>query len=334
MSRALSIAAPAAAEPGKAEAAGRMCPADYAHSPRSLDRPADIVADTLYVVGGLYGNLPALDAVERLAAAEAGPVSIVVNGDFHWFDAEPAWFAEVERRVARHVATRGNIETEIARADDIGAGCGCAYPEFVGDDLVARSNDILGQLREVALASPDAVRRLASLAMTQVARVGALAVGIVHGDAAALAGWRFSHQALDDAVNRPWIEAMARAACVDVFASTHTCLAALRDYRFAERRLTIVNNGAAGMPNFAGSHFGLLSRISVTPSPHRPAYGFVRDGVHIDALPIAYDTEAFLRQFLGRWPEGTAAHASYFGRLVAGPAHNLAQAWRGESSAG
>ncbi len=107
----------------------------------------DLTADTLYVVGGLYGNLAALAAIERLAAAEQTP-RIVFNGDFHWFDAEPDWFAEIERGVARHRALRGNVETEIARDDDIGAGCGCAYPETVDDGVVRRSNEILAQLRD------------------------------------------------------------------------------------------------------------------------------------------------------------------------------------------
>ena len=87
---------------------------------------------------------------------------------------------------------------------------------------------------------------------------------------------------------------MRRAARVDVFASTHTCLAALRDFELRAGRLTIINNGAAGMPNFSGTRFGLLSRIATTPSPHRPLYGLVRDGVHIDAIPLAYDDDAFL----------------------------------------
>src|SRR6267154_181150 len=92
-------------------------------------RPAEFSAETLYVVGGLYGNLAAAQAVERLAAAERGDVAIVYNGDFHWFDAADYWFDAVERAVASHRALRGNVETEIARADDIGAGCGCAYPD-------------------------------------------------------------------------------------------------------------------------------------------------------------------------------------------------------------
>ena len=41
-----------------------MCPADYAYSPGVFDRAPDFEAQTLYVVGGLYGNLAALDAIE------------------------------------------------------------------------------------------------------------------------------------------------------------------------------------------------------------------------------------------------------------------------------
>lgn len=40
-------------------------------------------------------------------------------------------------------------------------------------------------------------------------------------------------------------------ASVDVFASTHTCLPAL--CRFDGDEKVVINNGAAGMPNFATS---------------------------------------------------------------------------------
>ena len=104
-----------------ATAAGRMCPADYRYAPAVFDRPHEFQAETLYVVGGLYGNLAALDAIEKLAAAERGAVEIVFNGDFHWFDADESWFSAVADRVAGHRAIRGNVETEIARAGDIGS---------------------------------------------------------------------------------------------------------------------------------------------------------------------------------------------------------------------
>ncbi len=307
--------------------AGRMCPRDYRYPPSVFARPADIEAQTLYVVGGLYGNLAALDAVERLAAQERAPVTVVFNGDHHWFDAEPEWFSEIEARVAPYTAMRGNVETEIARAHDIDAGCGCAYPASVGEDIVRRSNEILGELRTAAAALPGTAARLGRLPMHMVAQLGSLRVGIVHGDALALAGWGFAQDALD-ATDRGRLADIRRASQIDVFASTHTCLAALRDFTLADGRLTIVNNGAAGMPNFAGSRFGLLSRIAVSPSPHETLYGTMRDGIHIDAIALHYDQSAFLDRFLARWPAGSPAHASYYRRIVDGPDYTIARASR------
>jgi hypothetical protein len=219
------------------------------------------------------------------------------------------------------------VETEIARAADIGAGCGCAYPASVDEDVVRRSNEILVDLRRTADALPGSAKRLAALPMHLVAQVGGLRVGIVHGDAVALAGWSFAHDALDDPDSQPALDAIHRAARVDMFASTHTCLAALRDFALREGRLSIINNGAAGMPNFSGLRGGLITRIATTPFPHRRCYGISRDGVSIDALPLDYDHDGFLDLFLARWPRGSAAHASYFQRLTSGPAYRMAQAW-------
>jgi hypothetical protein len=303
---------------------GRTCPADYGYAPSVFARAPDFSSETLYVVGGLYGNLAALAALEALAAAERSRSKIVFNGDFHWFDAEPDWFAAIERGVAPHRALRGNVESEIGRAKDIGAGCGCAYPASVDDGVVQRSNDILAMLATVV---PEAARtRLRGLPMHLVAQVGDLRIGIVHGDACSLAGWRFAHDALDAARNQSWLGDVRRASHIDVFASTHTCLAALRDFTLSAGRLTIVNNGAAGMPNFAGARFGVATRIGTTPSPHSPLYGLQRDSVHIDAIALPYAQDAFLERFMARWPADSPAYDSYHERIVNGPDYTIAQA--------
>jgi hypothetical protein len=39
---------------------GRSCPLAYRYQPEALAQPAQLEADTLYVVGGLYGNPAAL----------------------------------------------------------------------------------------------------------------------------------------------------------------------------------------------------------------------------------------------------------------------------------
>lgn len=304
--------------------AGRVCPLDYVYQPSVLARAPDFSSDALYAVGGLYGNQAALTAVEALAAREREKQTLVFNGDFHWVDAEPAWFAEIERGVSPHRALRGNVETEISRIEDIGAGCGCDYPTTVSEDVVRRSNETLLQLR--AGTPPDARARLRALPMHLVAQVGPLRIGVVHGDAQSLAGWQFAQEALDDADNRPWLDNARVASQIDVFACTHTGQAALRDYALATGRLTVVNNGTAGMPNFKGVRFGVITRIATTPSPHQSLYGIARDGVHIDAVAVDYDHAAFLDRFLKRWPQGSPAHELYYARIADGPDYTLAQA--------
>jgi hypothetical protein len=294
---------------------GRTCPLSYRYPPRSLDREPQVAAEILYVVGGLYGNVEALEALESLAARENRPVTVVFNGDFHWFDVEAGEFAEVDRRVLAHRAIRGNVETEIAH-DDEAAGCGCAYPSEVSDADVLRSNEILARLRRTARGDEGARARLAALPMHLTARVGEARVAIVHGDAASLAGWGFAHDRLADPRHARWVESAFRDARVDVFASTHTCLPALREFAGG----VVANNGAAGMPNFRATRFGLLTRISTCPyaGPEKIS-GVERAGAFVEALRIDYDHEAWTRRFLRSWPAGSAAHDSYFRRIADGP---------------
>jgi len=302
---------------------GRACPVHYRYDPASLARAPEIVADTLYVVGGLYGNIPALDAIERLAASEHGRARVVFNGDFNWFDVAPEDFLAVNERVLRHAALRGNVETE-AGTDDDAAGCGCAYPESVGDADVERSNEILRRLRATARRFPALRVAIAALPMTAVAGVGGIRVAIVHGDAESLAGWGFAHDRLEDPTHGPRLAWWMREAQADVFACSHTCLPALRLLRFDGGRATVINNGAAGMPNFAGTRFGVATRISVHPAPPEAVlYGDRAGAVHVDAVRVDYDHEAWVRRFLDAWPEGSAAHRSYFERIVEGPCHVL-----------
>jgi len=307
-------------------APGRINPQDYSYDPSCFDRRPDWAAEVLYVVGGLYGNLAALDALDALLAAETAPTTVVFNGDFHWFDAQPGWFLEVEERLRSYHRTRGNVETELARRDDVGAGCGCAYPPSVDDDTVRRSNLILEALRATAVRLEGVQERLSALPPQLLAEVADVRVGIVHGDATSLAGWGFDAAAMDDPARRAWLAEIGRVSRVDVFASTHTCAAALRTVRLPSGPLTVINNGAAGMPNFAATPFGVVSRIAVSPSPHRPLYGVAHAGVHVDAIALPYDAPAFLQRFLRRWPPGSAAHRSYFRRIVAGPDACVAQA--------
>lgn len=296
---------------------GRSCPLSYRYSAQVFDRPEDLQADTLYVVGGLYGNLDALDAVEHLFNTEAGSKRMVFNGDFHWFDVEPGLFAAVHERVQRHTALRGNVETELA-SDDDGAGCGCAYPHHVDDADVERSNSILRQLRETSRQFGAWRSGLPSLPMHLVAGVGGLRVGIVHGDAESLAGWRFDPAMLDDPANQPWLQQVFAQANVDVFASSHTCAPALHG---VDAQRWVINNGAAGMASHAGHTHGLVTRISVRPAPDRvPVLQQCQvQGVYVQAVRVDFDDARWQQRFLAMWPEGSPAHRSYWQRIVHGP---------------
>lgn len=315
-----------AAQPMIDPGPGRNCPVGYRYSPRVFDREPQLEAEVLYVVGGLYGNVDALEAVLALAAREPRPATLVFNGDFHWFDVRPDDFAAISRAVLAHAALRGNVETEIA-VDESEAGCGCAYPADVGDAEVSRSNEIIERLRATARHVPDVRERLGKLPMHLTARVGGARIGIVHGDAASLAGWGFAHDRLDDPGHGRWIRSAFRDGKVDLFASTHTCLPALRLFDVEGRRCAVANNGAAGMPNFAGTSFGLLTRIASLPfAGSARVYGCDLAGVHVEALRIDYDARRSLERFVASWPEGSAAHASYHRRIVEGPRHGVPQA--------
>lgn len=139
-------------------AAGRHCPLAYRHDPTDVSAsPESSAADVLYVIGGLYGNSLALDAIEAMAQAERTKgrrVELVFNGDFHWFDAEAATFRAINSRVMRHTALLGNVEYELAEPHT-GAGCGCAYPESVEAAIVARSNRIMARLQKVVAECPN-----------------------------------------------------------------------------------------------------------------------------------------------------------------------------------
>ncbi|MFN3812668.1 MAG: hypothetical protein ACK4S6_18845 [Roseateles asaccharophilus] len=303
----------------EAAEAGRLCPMDYRYRPEDIAAAPTLPAlqqlDALWVVGGLYGNREALDAL--LGAYRADPArrkALVFNGDFHWFDAEPAWFAEIQAEVDCHLATRGNVETELARESIGAAGCGCAYPEEVSEATVQHSNRIIERLHAVL---PEAQRRrLADLPRFVRAEVAGLAVAIVHGDAHSLAGWNFSREALQSAQARQAAQAACDAAQVRVFASSHTCLPVVSDLGGGQH--WVINNGAAGMPNAPGALHGLCTRIAGT-APKEAIEHRHSGALHLSLQAIHYDQDAWWRRFERCWPPGSDAHESYAARMRQGP---------------
>jgi hypothetical protein len=323
---------------------GRACPSSYRYRPEALARPARLEADPLYVVGGLYGNLVALRAVlERAAREPGGPAAIVFNGDFHWLDVDPDDFRAVSQTVLAHHAIKGNVEAELASEDE-DAGCGCAYPDYVGDDVVDRSNQVIARLRATASRFPDLVRRLGELPRYLTASVAGERVGILHGDPESLAGWRLALEAMepgDPAVRRQvgWhgqpttpavlLDWFGRAG-VTVFASTHTGLPYAQVVPDGGGDRLVVNNGAAGLPNFAGTGYGLITRLSSDPRPPADSlYGATVGALRCDALPVRFDLAEWTARFLAQWPPGTAGHDQYLARITRGTQLRPHQAARG-----
>lgn len=311
---------------------GRHCPTRYRTTASDLRNTQAVAAQTLYIIGGLYGNHAALGRILEMVNEERKqrlPAPILVfNGDFNWFNADRTTFHQINQTVLQHLAVSGNVEMELAEPSS-GAGCGCAYPPHVNDDVVQRSNEIMTVLQSVAATQSQVTQQLARLPLNLKFKVGDLNIGVVHGDPDSVAGWGLALENMPDvgsdtATIRHWFS----NADVDVFASTHTCVAYMQDFEIHGRRRLVVNNGAAGMPNFHGDLRGLISRISIFPSIHNGVYGTRSGGVFFDALPVAWDNHAWQAWFNAHWPKGSPAAESYGSRIHYGPDHSSGSAFR------
>jgi hypothetical protein len=327
--------------------AGRTCPIEYAYTPQSFTRLPDLYADTIYIIGGLYGNLDALDAIvemQRREEADGGRVTLFFNGDFNWFNLDSAEFDAINRAVFVHRAIIGNVEAELSAERLSQVGCGCGYPEYIGEDVVERSNAIIARLKETAAQKSEIAEELSRLPLNAVVSVGDERVAVVHGDARSLAGWEFAAEVLEPpnirlrrSLSVPEtlltrcveMEAYFRIAGVRIFASTHTGLPVAQTYEVDSRRCLLINNGCAGMPNFKGERCGVITRISADSRPPKQSlYGCKIGRLRCDALAVRYDHDSFMRRFLTNWPKGSPAYESYYWRLMEGPDYTLQEAVR------
>jgi len=149
--------------------------------------------------------------------------------------------------------------------------------------------------------------------------VGDLRVGIVHGDATSLSGWAFARENLQTEAQRAALQPWFDDAEVDVFASSHTCAPIFSSVPGGKGRRWVLNNGAAGMPNLQGDAAGLFTRIAVKPFKGPELRHSVQWGrVHMEAIAITVEQDAWLTQFQQHWPSGSDAHTSYFDRITLG----------------
>jgi hypothetical protein len=115
-----------------------------------------------------------------------------------------------------------------------------------------------------------------------------------------------------------------------VLASSHTGLPYAQVIPDAPGRRLVVNNGAAGLPNFAGSTYGVITRLSSDPRvPADSLYGTTVGGLRCDAVAVRFDLDAWTARFLARWPPGSPGHRSYYTRITGGTHLRLEQAARG-----
>jgi len=194
--------------------ADSSCPISYRYSPSSLSaaqcRDIKLEHRTVYVIGGLYGNYAALQYILQLAAQDpSGPVTLIFNGDFNFFNADTASFQAINDIVLNggkhHIATRGNIETEIS--NDTFRNCGCAYPEWVDSGVVSRSDAITQRLFTTAHLPQFAstiTPRLAALPRFFTFRFAGSSdrIAVVHGDVHSLSGWEFSVETLRQSLGK------------------------------------------------------------------------------------------------------------------------------------
>ncbi len=302
--------------------AGRACPADYRIAQDAFVGDPQRTCDVLYVVGGLYGNPFALSAVNDLVAQEGADAKslVVFNGDMHWFDKTAENFAQLEERVAEkgYVPLVGNVEAELCRQAEVGVGCGCAYPDCTPDDAVSRSNHIHKMLSIAVDQQPQLKELLQGRPATMLVDVAGRKVAITHGDEKLIGGWDCSRESLQDVMRQDEVDSFMEANDIDVLVTTHTCApVALRLARGA-----VINNGAAGLPNFEGEHYGLAIRIA--ESPHEDAlFGTELDGFYVQAVPVRYDHDVYLEWFDDLWDECSPAAISYRDRIVNGPNDQL-----------
>jgi hypothetical protein len=119
-------------------------------------------------------------------------------------------------------------------------------------------------------------------------------------------------------------------AKVSVFASTHTGLRFAQVIADGRQGRLVINNGSAGLPGFADTTHGVITRLSSDQRvPADSLYGTTLGRLRCDALPVRFDLARWTARFLVQWPPGSPGHRAYFGRITTGTHLRLKQTARG-----
>lgn len=287
---------------------GRICPIDYKIDSKLFKNINNINYETIYIAGGIYGNYFALKSLVEMAKKDNA--FIILNGDYHWFDYDYYSFLCIEDIIKDYMVLNGNVEKELLRNES--TGCGCAYPNYVDDDVVKRSNHIHSCLKH-NIQDNKIIAKISSRKEVCTIRLKDYLIGISHGDEKSVAGWSCSNISLRNNERQKEIINFMDSLQLNVFATSHTC----EPIMMYDENHIVINNGAAGMPNFNKSGEGVVTRISFSESIDR-IYGSKVGELYIDAVAIKYDNEAFIKWFETHWKKGTPAHISYFDRILNG----------------
>nr|WP_075574050.1 hypothetical protein [Ezakiella massiliensis] len=295
--------------------AGRTCPIDYHLSAEDFEE-VKLNDQPMLVVGGLYGNRFSLD--ELKAIQKSLSAKMILNGDVHWFDKDYEDFLYVEEKISDDLKIVGNVECELRRNDDIGAGCGCAYPSFASDASVERSNQIHKELKTMFVGHKDLKAFLKDRPKAFIIENYGLRFLIIHGDEKSVAGWDNDKSRLVDEDRQIELKDFCQKKNIDAVLCTHTCSQVI----FEWEDHVLVNNGASGMNSVKGGGNGLYTKISKEKSAHA-IYSKEITGVFIELMPLHYDKAPMVEWFDQVWPKDSPAEISYRDRIVNGVSDDL-----------
>lgn len=289
---------------------GRNCSLAYILNKNWTENIVDAKSDVLYIVGGLYGNLFALNKINELAKSENA--QIIFNGDMHWFDVKEEDFLTIEKNSeVNSTKLLGNVEYELISKDDL-LGCGCNYPEDVESGVVERSN-IIHKIMKENVKDNEILEDIKSREKTLVIRYFDKNIAITHGDEKSMSGWECSYDNLQNKKRQKELDSWFEKNNIDIMATTHTCLPVV----YNNGKNIVVNNGASGMANIINTTYGLVTRIAKTSSPLAIISEKIGN-VYIELIKIEFDINKFLEWFESVWDNDSPASISYKNRIING----------------
>lgn len=272
--------------------------------------------DNIFVVGGLYGNIEA--CLELLSLREEYPNSLFIfNGDLHWFDKDYEDFMLVERLTDYGIRLLGNVEAELIRKEENYEGCGCSYPDYVDVGVIERSDRIHKLMRD-NMSGNEVMNDISIRKKYEVINFSGKNIFITHGDENNLAGWGCSIISLKEKNRQEEIYGWMNRNDIDIMAVTHTCDPVLLN----NNGRVVANNGAAGMPNIRRESYGLITRISKSPSDDA-IYSTKCGDLYVEGFPLMYNSCAFIERFVKTWPIGSDASKSYLDRIEGKLGNNI-----------